>query len=179
MKILDVGCGKHKFPGAVGIDINPRTDADIVHDLNQFPYPFVESEFDEVYCDSILEHLNNIFRVMEEIHRISISGGIIHIKVPYYTSFDAFTDPTHIHFFTSRSFDYFREDFVYNYYTTARFDILDMHLTFLKLKQLGGLSPHKLLGIEFFANRFLKIYEAFFAYIFPAHILNVELKVIK
>lgn len=178
-RILDLGCGRQKISSAVGIDLNPASDADVIHDLNVFPYPFAENEFDEVHCDSILEHLENFFRVMEEIHRITVPGGIIHIKVPYYTSFDAFTDPTHTHFFTSRSFDYFREDFVYHYYTTARFVILDMHLTFLKLKQIGGLSPHKLLGIEFLANRFLKIYEAFFAYIFPAHILNIELQVIK
>jgi SAM-dependent methyltransferase len=179
MKSLDMGCGKKKIPGAIGIDINPNSDADVIHDLNVFPYPFADNVFDEVNCDSILEHLDDFFRVMEEIHRITTHEGIIRVKVPYYTSFDAYTDPTHKHFFTSRSFDYFREDYVYNYYTKARFVIQDIHLTFLKLRQLGGISPHKLLGIEFFANQCLKIYEAFFAYIFPAHIISFELKVVK
>ncbi|MBD3307171.1 methyltransferase domain-containing protein [candidate division KSB3 bacterium] len=178
-KILDLGCGKQKLAGAIGIDRNPDTDADILHDLTQFPYPFADDAFDEVYCDSILEHLEPFFEVMEEIHRITVNGGIVRVKVPYYTSFDAFTDPTHTHFFTSRSFDYFREEYRYHYYTTARFAIMDMHVTFLKLKQLGGLSPHKLLGVEWFANHALKFYEAFLAYIFPAHILSVTLKVIK
>jgi SAM-dependent methyltransferase len=179
MRILDLGCGKKKLPGSFGIDINPSSDADIIHDLNIFPYPFADNEFDEIHCDSILEHLDDFFRVMEEIHRIAACNGIVRIKVPYYTSFDAYTDPTHKHFFTSRSFDYFREDYVYNYYTKARFIIVDIHLIFLKLRQLGGISPHKLLGIEFLANKCLKIYEAFFAYIFPAHIISYELKVIK
>lgn len=179
MKILDLGCGKKKIPNAIGIDINPETDADIIHDLNVFPYPFANNEFDEVNCDSILEHLNDFFRVMEEIHRIAVPGAIVHVQVPYFTSFDAFTDPTHKHFFTCRSFDYFREDYMYNYYTKARFIIVKIHLTFLKLRQLGGVSPHRLLGIEFLANKGLKIYEAFFAYIFPAHILSFELKVVK
>lgn len=125
------------------------------------------------------QHLDNFFGVMQELHRITVLGGIIYVKVPYYTSFDAFTDPTHKHFFTSRSFDYFREGYIYNYYTTARFVTVNIHLTFLKLKQLGGISPHRLLGIEFLANRWIKIYEAFFAYIFPAHILSFELQVIK
>lgn len=163
----------------MGVDINPETDADIIHDLNQFPYPFAENAFDIVHCDSILEHLKNIFRVMEEIHRITKPGGRVLVKVPYYTSFDAYTDPTHRHFFTSRSFDYFRDDYCYHYYTTARFAVVDMRLTFLKLRQLGGLSPHKLMGIEWLANRFLKMYEAFFAYWFPAHILTCELEVLK
>ena len=179
MKILDIGCGRSKFPGAIGVDVNPQIEADVIHDLNIFPYPFEDNGFDEVYCDSILEHLDDIFKVMEEIHRITVDRGTVRIKVPHYTSFDAHTDPTHTHFFTSRSFDYFRDDFVYNYYTTARFDIVDIRVSFLKLKQFGGISPHKLLGIEFFANRWIKIYEAFFAYMFPAHILSFTLQVIK
>jgi SAM-dependent methyltransferase len=179
MKILDVGCGKRKIPGAIGIDWNPATDADVIHDLNRFPYPFADNAFDEVNCDSILEHLDDVFKVMAEIHRITSAGGLVRIKVPYYTSFDAFTDPTHKHFFTSRSFDYFRADFTYNYYTTARFAIKKMHLTFLPLKQLGGRSPYQLVGIEFLANKAIKIYEAFFAYIFPAQIISFELQVVK
>lgn len=179
MKLLDVGCGRKKLAGAIGIDKHPNSDADILHDLERFPYPFADNEFDEVNCDSILEHLDNFFKVMEELHRITRADGLIRVKVPYYTSFDAYTDPTHKHFFTSRSFDYFCEDYAYSYYTPARFEILDRRLTFLKLKQLGGIAPYKLIGIEFLANANLKIYEAFLAYVFPAHILTVILRVVK
>src|ERR1700677_4158162 len=36
--VLDVGCGKLKAePGAVGIDVSPRSAADIVWDLDDFP----------------------------------------------------------------------------------------------------------------------------------------------
>ena len=35
--VLDVGCGSSKFPGAVGLDISPDTEADIVADLDDFP----------------------------------------------------------------------------------------------------------------------------------------------
>jgi len=46
MKILDVGCGTNKHPGAIGLDYNPRTGADVIHDLNEVPYPFPDDEFD-------------------------------------------------------------------------------------------------------------------------------------
>ena len=39
-KILDVGCGQNKYPGAIGIDSNPRANADVTHDLGVLPYPF-------------------------------------------------------------------------------------------------------------------------------------------
>ncbi len=55
--ILDRGCGKKKRQGAVGVDFNERTDADIIHDLNLFPYPFEDEIYDEVYIDNTLEHL--------------------------------------------------------------------------------------------------------------------------
>ena len=38
--ILDLGCGNKKRDGTIGVDFNSRTKADIIHDLNIFPYPF-------------------------------------------------------------------------------------------------------------------------------------------
>ncbi len=79
-RILDLGCGRQKISGAIGIDLNPASDADVIHDLNVFPYPFAGNEFDEVHCDSVLEHLDNFFRVMEEIHRITVPEGLCMLK---------------------------------------------------------------------------------------------------
>src|SRR6266849_307289 len=49
-KILDVGCGWNKTPGAIGIDANPKTHADVIHDLGSIPYPFPDNAFDEIVC---------------------------------------------------------------------------------------------------------------------------------
>ncbi len=46
MKVLELGCGFNKTPGAFGIDIIRGSQADIFHDLNTFPYPFADSEWD-------------------------------------------------------------------------------------------------------------------------------------
>ena len=35
-KLLDLGCGIRKRPGAVGVDIVPNPNVDIIHDLNKF-----------------------------------------------------------------------------------------------------------------------------------------------
>ena len=34
-RILDVGCGIHKQPGAIGIDRNPASRADVIVDLDR------------------------------------------------------------------------------------------------------------------------------------------------
>src|SRR3989338_7697782 len=100
LTILDLGCGNKKRDGAIGIDFNSRTAADVIHDLNTFPYPLEDSSFEEIYLDNTLEHLDNVIRVMEEVHRISAPNALVKVIVPYFRSPWAFIDPTHKHFFT-------------------------------------------------------------------------------
>lgn len=122
--ILDLGCGNKKRIGAVGIDVNPASDADVVHDLDVFPYPFADDSFDEVYADNVIEHLGDVVAVMEEIHRICRPGGLVKVIVPYFRSRWAWIDPTHRHAFTVDSFSYFDPDHVHSQlyrYSRARF----------------------------------------------------------
>src|SRR5689334_21178817 len=63
MKILDIGCGKHNTPGAVGMDSNPRSDADVLHDLDVVPYPFPDDEFDLVVGNQVIEHVTDVLAV--------------------------------------------------------------------------------------------------------------------
>lgn len=110
LKILDLGCGNKKRSGAIGVDFNMRTAADIVHDLNKFPYPFEDASFDEIYLDNTLEHLDDVMAVMQEVHRLAKPGGLVKVIVPYFRSLWAFIDPTHKHYFTVESFAYYDPD---------------------------------------------------------------------
>lgn len=165
-KILDVGCGNNKHPRAIGIDKSENTQADIIHDLNNFPWPLEDSSFDEIICNDVLEHLDNIIKVMEEIHRIGKAGAIVQIRVPHFSSSNSFNDITHKHLFGIQSFDGFLgENFTQaHYYSTKRFKKLSVKITFGKL--------YKLIGI--LANINPQRYEKYFAFIFPAG--NIEFK---
>ena len=105
-KILDLGCGKKKRAGSFGVDWSDRHDADVIHDLYVFPYPFEGASVDMVYIDNTLEHLDDPIAVMGELYRIVKPSGIVKVIVPYFRSVSAFTDPTHKHFFTVESFSY-------------------------------------------------------------------------
>ena len=103
-KLLVLGCGKKEFLGnlrdiVVTVDINENVGADVVHNLDVYPWPFENNEFDVVHLDNVLEHLNDIVRAMQEIHRISKAGATVTIIVPYFRSKWACVDPTHKHFF--------------------------------------------------------------------------------
>lgn len=171
MKILDLGCGRKKYAGAVGIDVNPGTDADIVWDLNVFPYPLDDNEFDLVICDNIIEHLDDPVKVMEELYRIVKPEGLIRIIVPYFSSPESFADITHKRFFSLTSFDVFNPDDGRSFYSSARFRVVRRMINFGRLRTY--------LGIQFLANAFPHVYERHFAYIFPAFSLHFQLKLIK
>ena len=151
-KILDLGCGKKKRPGAIGVDYSDRHSADVIHDLNAFPYPFADNECDLIYLDNVLEHLDHPMRVLQEVHRICKVGGQVKVIVPYFRSVWAFIDPTHKHFFTVNSLAYFdpRSPICHQYdYTLARFHVekivfnetLDMRWTKRLMARLANLFP--------------------------------------
>src|SRR3989344_9656413 len=122
-KILHIGCGINKIPGATGVDINKKSHADVIHNLNVFPYPFQSNQFDKIIAEHIIEHLEDIPHVMEEIYRISKNKARVIINSAHFSSLDSFTDPTHKHFLTSRTFDYFIPGTpLYNYqYSEVKF----------------------------------------------------------
>jgi SAM-dependent methyltransferase len=175
-KILDLGCGTRKRAGAVGIDNNPKTAADVIHDLNSFPYPFEASGFDEIYADNVLEHLDDPIKVMEEIYRIGKLGALIRIDVPYFRARWAYIDPTHSHFFTVDSFSYFDPTHVHNKlfpYSEARFRVERVVFNEkIKTRGLMGL-------IKRLANLKPSLYEKRLGHLLPLDELTFFLRIIK
>lgn len=104
---LNFGCGQKILPGYFNVDIVALPGVDRALDLNSFPYPFPDNHFEEVYADNVFEHLADPIAVIEELHRIIKFGGIIVIKVPHFTSHDAWAHPQHTRAFAIDSFDFF------------------------------------------------------------------------
>lgn len=104
-KILDIGPGYYKFhKNAISIDINPLCKPDILHDLNKYPWPFNDNEFDIIHSSHCLEHLDDIEKAISEIYRISKNNALLIIKVPHFSNRIAYMDNTHKHFFSIHSF---------------------------------------------------------------------------
>jgi len=114
--VLDIGCGRKKIPGSIGLDVMELPGVDIVSDLNK-PLPFKKEQFDIVYCNQVLEHIDDIVFLVYEILRVLKPGGIFIAHVPYFRSVWAWTDPTHVRCFTISTMDYFlKGSWVYNNY---------------------------------------------------------------
>ena len=173
LKILDVGCGFHKTAGAIGIDILSASDADIVHNLNQFPWPLSENEFDLIIAQDVLEHLDDFPKVMAEIYRIAKPGAKLKIRVPHFSSSNAFTDPTHKHFFSTESFNYFIPGTIYY----QDYPLKTIKLVKDKVHLVG--ASNFWTPISFIRRHFTRFYEKHLAFIFPIDNIIFEFKIIK
>lgn len=105
-RVLDIGCGRNKLPGAVGIDFLDLPGVDYVADLNK-PLPLEDESFDVVFANQVFEHVSNMIGLVGECHRVLRHGGILVVHVPYFRSSWAAIDPTHIRQFTISSMNYF------------------------------------------------------------------------
>jgi len=140
-KILDVGCGWNKTPGATGMDSNPKTHADVIHDLGSIPYPFPDNLFDEIICRHVAEHVPDVMAFITELHRITRPGGRIVITTPHYSNPDWPTDPTHRNHFNSYSFNCFIDERqIFPFYTEVKLKPLHTYVSLANLWRVVGLE---------------------------------------
>jgi SAM-dependent methyltransferase len=130
---LDIGCGRNKTSGCIGIDRIALPGVDIVHDLDQFPWPFADDEFSVIYANHFLEHVSYILETLGEIHRICAPGGRLIVRVPRYASDNFHTDLTHKVAFGYRSFDQFSINgkTSYDFNAPFKFEILRRRIKFM------------------------------------------------
>lgn len=170
-----MGCGVNKYDGAIGIDRNPRGRADVVAELDSFPYPFRESAFDEVRAIHVIEHVSDVVATIEEFHRLVRAGGRIYIATPHYTDFSSFCDPTHRWHLNSFSFRYFGEDNAgYGYYSEARLKEISVRVKLLAF--------WRWLGLEFLVNRsrrFRRFWEYYLCYLVRGKVMDFTFEVLK
>lgn len=173
-RILDVGCGRKKFPGSVGIDISPATEADVLCDWSK-AIPFRESSFDSVRLVHVIEEVDDIFRVLAEVHRVATPGARVLIVTPHYTDHASFCSPAHRWHLSSFSFWFFSDrPKEYDYYAPARFRERKVRVELLGL--------WKALGLQFLVNRsrrFRRFWEYYLCFLVRGKTVAFELEAVK
>jgi SAM-dependent methyltransferase len=163
MKILDLGCGKNKMEGAIGVDREKYPGVDVVHNLDDYPYPFKDNEFDFVNCSHIIEHVEEPLRLLEEIYRIAKPGAEVRIVTPHYSSQLSYGDMTHKHHLGYTSFLWLSG--------RGKFEIKKIQLVFSDI--------YRVFGISLLANAFKRKWEKYLSFVFPAMYVFVWLRVKK
>lgn len=153
-RILDVGCGTNKVPGAIGIDKVKLDCVDIVHDLNKFPWGELKEEsFNEIYMNDILEHLNDPIKAIRESYRLLKNKGKLFIRVAYWNHKYTYSDPTHQHGFSEIYFQFFIGE-RRPYYMDFKFTDLKIDFFFDKnaIKKFGKNRKRLLKKAYFYCN---------------------------
>jgi SAM-dependent methyltransferase len=109
---LLVGCGNSRikklklshddgWTDLTTMDHDPDCGADVVHDLEDLPWPFDDNSFDEVHAYEVLEHLGSqgdykrFFAHFGEIYRVLKPNGLLAATCPSWRSVWAWGDPSH------------------------------------------------------------------------------------
>lgn len=165
---LNLGSGGKPLDTHVNVDVSPEAPGvDIVHDLDEVPWPFESDSVDEIVMSQCLEHLQDRNGAMREIHRILKPGGIADITVPHFTWQLAFADPTHKHFFAYPTFFYYVNR---GGYFDFKFSACDVVIGFGKRLSIWNYV------IEPIANWFPTVYEQSPLRIFPALSIRATLQ---
>jgi len=76
--VLDLGAGKVELADTT---VDVEGEPDVEYDLNEFPYPFDENEFNTCWLIHILEHLEKPDQALEEAKRIASDRVIVIIPI--------------------------------------------------------------------------------------------------
>jgi hypothetical protein len=111
IKRINLGCGNKKFDNFHNVDSSPLVKPDEVVDLNVFPWPWKDNEYDHIVAKDVLEHLGetgeDFIKVIKEMYRISGNGAIWEIQFPHWRCDIALDDPTHKRSLTIGTFNLF------------------------------------------------------------------------
>jgi len=109
---LDIACGSNKQgPDWVGIDCQPLEGVDIVHNLEELPWPLPDECVSVAVASHYIEHINpadfGVIKFFNEVWRVLKYDGELGIITPYAGSYGFWQDPTHLKGYNEASFYYF------------------------------------------------------------------------
>lgn len=125
---FDLGCGasKHPGPGVIGIDIRPLPGVDIVHDLEETPWPLPTNVGRVAIASHYFEHISpkRFLPLMAELHRVMQHDGQVLVAGPYGVEFRFVQDPTHCNPINEATFLYWdRNHPLWQVYTPPCFHV--------------------------------------------------------
>jgi len=177
--VLDIGCGKHKRPGAIGIDKVDLPGVDIIADVEEGLTFLPDGFADEIYTCSFLEHVQNFENLMCEMVRVLKRDGKAIVRVPHFSNPYYYSDPTHKRFFGLYSFYYFVDSKyqmmrkVPDYYFPVKIRILSQKIIFDSPFLLGKIIKRPMQIILNLSSFIQEFYEENLCYLLPCSAVEV------
>lgn len=92
---LDLGCGKSKKDGFIGVDIRKNVNPDKVLNLGKDKWPWKPQSVKESQAIHLVQYLSSEERIhfFNELHRVMIDGAKSTMVVPHWNSLRSHQDP--------------------------------------------------------------------------------------
>ena len=103
---INLGAGSDIQPGYVNHDMMRLEGIDVVHDLDQFPWPWEDCSASRVRAYDVFEHVWHPLPFMRECWRVLRPGGVLDMHTVHWRSPNYHTDPDHKRGCTDQSWDY-------------------------------------------------------------------------
>jgi SAM-dependent methyltransferase len=139
-RLLHLGSGKDYRPGWLNVDIQKRTQPDVIADLGRpqvWPLALYSPYWGEVrlepgateliFANNVLEHVPDLATLMGNCLELLRDGGQMIIEVPYERSLGAWQDPTHVRAMNENSWLYYTDWFWYLGWFDHRFVMRELH----------------------------------------------------
>src|SRR5712671_874863 len=78
---LYIGGAGRVVMGYVNLDLFALPGVDVAANAEHLPFP--SDVFQRVECDAVLEHVQDPAQVMQEIRRVLLPGGYLHLVTPF------------------------------------------------------------------------------------------------
>lgn len=115
---IDIGCGRYRKDGFIGIDMQKTTCVDILSNVD-YGLPFADDSIEEVYSSHTIEHLTNCDLFLRELARVCKSGALIELRMPYYSYIFAL-NPGHKYPFSDEWFQAVVRDYYSNLFSIEK-----------------------------------------------------------
>jgi predicted SAM-dependent methyltransferase len=87
--------------------VDRGADADVVHDLDTYPWPLEDESAERIEAIDVLEHLRDVVGFMDECWRVLRPDGTLLVQAVSWKSENLWRDPTHVRGFHADTLRYF------------------------------------------------------------------------
>jgi SAM-dependent methyltransferase len=179
MKRINIGAGHDIKEGWDNHDYTKFDGINIVFNLEDKDWPIEDNTYDYILCNHIIEHVNDLWKLFNDLHRISKPDAIIKIEVPHFSTNFAFTQIDHKHYFGLDSLSILEEKDFQN--KTLPFEVISQRILWRgekssKIMQIISAPINYIInsnhGIQLFVDRLL-------SKIIPFYFMEYTIKVKK
>ena len=142
---INLGCGKDYIDGWINVDFYDDSKCDVVHDLEEFPWPWENDSVSEIRIIHTLEHLGAdwkiYIKILQEMYRICEDDAKIEVHVPSPWHWNFTADPSHVRPIIPDTFNLFNKEFC-----QQRIDVEGSETPFAMIYDVD-LRPHNVVFI--------------------------------